>query len=73
MDTAQTPKLRTTGTMARELGVALHRVQYVLATRPHIKPLAFAGNVRLWDSGAVAMVRHELNAIEARRSGTAST
>jgi hypothetical protein len=44
-------------------------VQYVLRTRAHIKPAALAGRLRLYDRKAVAMVRHELNAIEARRAG----
>jgi hypothetical protein len=39
----------------------------VLATRAHIRPVARAGNVRPYDRRAVAMVRHELNAIDARR------
>jgi hypothetical protein len=39
----------------------------VLATRAHIRPAARAGNLRLYDQRAVAMVRHELNSIDARR------
>lgn len=63
------PRLRTPGVIARELGESLQRVQYVLRTRPHIKPAALAGRLRLYDRQAVAMVRHEINAIEARRCG----
>jgi len=61
------PTLRTTGVIARELGVPLHRVQYVLCSRLHIQPSARAGPFRLYDSAAIAMLRHELNAIDARR------
>jgi len=61
------PRLRTPGVIARELGESLQRVQYVLRTRPHIKPAALAGRLRLYDRQAVAMVRHELNAIDARQ------
>jgi len=61
------PKLTTPGVIARELGEPLHRVLRVLATRPHIRPSARAGTLRLYDRRAVAMVRHELNAIDARR------
>jgi hypothetical protein len=61
------PRLITAGVIAAELRTALHRVQRVLATRPHIRPAARAGNLRLYDKRAVAMVRHELNAIDARR------
>jgi hypothetical protein len=39
----------------------------VLATRQHIKPSARAGTLRLYDRRALAQVRHELNAIDARR------
>jgi hypothetical protein len=62
------PRLRTPGVIAQELGKSLRRVQYVLATRPHIRPTAFAGRLRLYDRAAVALVRHELNTIEARRA-----
>ena len=61
------PPLLTSGRIAGELREPLHRVLNVLATRPHIRPSAFAGNLRLYDRRAVAMVRHELNAIDARR------
>jgi hypothetical protein len=61
------PTLITPGVIASELGVPLHRVLHVLRTRQHIKPSARAGTLRLFDRHAVAMVRHELNAIDARR------
>lgn len=64
------PALITPGVLARALGVPLHRVLYVLGTREHIQPAARAGTLRLYDRQAVAMVRHELNAIDARRSRT---
>ena len=63
------PRLRTPGVVAQELGESLQRVQYILRTRPHIKPAALAGQLRLYDRQAVAMVRHELSAIDARRCG----
>lgn len=68
MAAAPAPQLTTPGKIAEELGVPLHRVSHVLATRKHIQPSARAGTLRLYDSQAVAMVRHELNAIDARRS-----
>ena len=54
--------------MAAELGEPLHRVVHVLATRPHIRPVARAGTLRLYNADALAMVRHELNGIDARRA-----
>jgi len=61
------PKLRTPGIIAAEIGQPLARVQYILRTRSHIRHVATAGRLRLYDREAVAQVRHELNAIDARR------
>jgi len=61
------PKLITPGVMATELNVPLHRVLHVLSTRTHICPAARAGMLRLYSREAIAMVRHELVAIDARR------
>jgi hypothetical protein len=61
------PLLITPGLIAAELRTPLHRVLYILATRKHIRPSARAGILRLYSQRAVAMVRHELNAIGARR------
>ncbi len=67
-DRIATPRLRTAGVIAAELAVPLHRVLHVLRTRKHIQPTARAGTLRLYESQAVAQVRHELNAIDARRT-----
>jgi hypothetical protein len=69
MRTPAVPSLLTPGRVAAELGVALPRVLYVLSTRRHIQPAARAGTLRLYDRQAVAMIRHELNAIAARSAG----
>ena len=63
------PQLRTPGVLAADLGEPLHRVLYVLRTRHHIRPSARAGRLRLYDREALAMIRRELNAIDARRAG----
>ena len=62
------PRLVTVGVIAAELNVPVDRVCRVLRCRPHIRPKAYAGHWRLFDNAAIAQVRHELNAIEARRS-----
>lgn len=62
------PRLLTTGRMADALGQPVHRVTYILATRPHIQPAARAGTLRLFDRRALAMVRHEIDAIDARQT-----
>jgi hypothetical protein len=61
------PQLLTPGRIADALGVPLHRVQHILATRPHIQPSARAGTLRLFDRRSIAKVRYELNAIDAKR------
>ena len=63
-----TPSLITAGVIAGELQTPLHRVLHVLKTRPHIRPVARAGRLRLFQRRAIAMVRHELSAIDARRA-----
>ena len=68
MPSSTPPSLITPGVIARELGVPLHRVLHILRTRKHIRPSARAGILRLYDRAALAMVRHELHAIEARRT-----
>lgn len=62
------PKLITPGVIAQQLHMPLHRVLHILRTRRHIQPVARAGILRLYDRRAVAKVRHELNAMDARRS-----
>lgn len=63
------PSLITPGRIAAELRQPLHRVYHVLETRDFIQPAALAGRVRLYRASAIAQVRHELNAIDARRAG----
>ncbi|MCH7808548.1 MAG: hypothetical protein IIB60_04935 [Planctomycetes bacterium] len=65
----EAPTLVTVGVIAAELGIPVDRVYRILRARPHIRPRAYAGNTRLFDNAAIALVRHELNAIDARRAG----
>lgn len=62
-----TKQARTAGTIAAELGVPLHRVQYILRTRK-IQPVAKAGVFNLYSAEHTAEVRRHLNIIDARRS-----
>lgn len=62
----RTPRLRTPGVLADDLGEPLHRVLYVLRTRGHIRPTASAGRLRLYDRRALEALREELAAIDAR-------
>ena len=61
------PKLVTVGVIAAELGVSVDRVCRILRTRPHIRPRAYAGTFRLFDNATIAQIRHEINAMDARR------
>ena len=61
-------KLATIGEIARLLNVPPQRIEYVLRSRPHIKPRAIAGIARCFNDEAIAQIRHELHAIEARRT-----
>lgn len=61
------PRFLTPGVIAAEVKAPLHRVLYILSTRRHIRPAARAGILRLYDRDAIAHVRHELSAIDARR------
>ncbi|MGF1633499.1 MAG: hypothetical protein ACFCVE_06575 [Phycisphaerae bacterium] len=64
------PNLITAGVLAARLGVPLHRVLHVLATRRHITPSARAGTLRLYSSRAVDDVRRELADIDRRRTAS---
>ncbi len=60
------PQLITPGKIAVDVKQPLHRVLHILRTRHHIRPAARAGILRLYRRAAIAQVRHELNAIDAR-------
>lgn len=68
MNASEPVTLDTPGRIAAKLGVPLHRVQYIIRSRG-VEPSAYAGRLRLFNREAVARIRHELNAIDARRAG----
>lgn len=53
-------RLMTPGVLAERLGVPLSRVLYLLRTRPHIRPVARAGILRLYDAKALAKLEAEI-------------
>jgi len=63
------PQLRTPGVIAEETGQSLTRVYYILKTRRHIRPVAKAGGIRLYDEQAVEQVRQEAEKIDCRKTG----
>lgn len=66
MSSTNVPILLTPGIIARQLDEPLHRVLYVLATRPHIAPSARAGRLRLYSKENVVQISDALKAIDAR-------
>jgi hypothetical protein len=64
----QPVQLVTAGVIARRLNAPAARIAYILKTRSHIRPAAIAAGVYVYREAAVAMVRHELNALEAKRA-----
>lgn len=69
IDVFKPPQLLTPGRLAAELGVPLHRVLYVLATRQHIRPRARAGTLRLYTRADIGRIREELADMDAQRKG----
>jgi len=63
-------KLVTPGEISARLGVPISRVLYVLKSRPQIVPVGRAGTLRVYDRSAIESVRHELSAINSKRSST---
>ena len=60
---AAVPRLITPGVIAAELRQPLHRVLRVLATWPHIRPVALTEPRGFTTAGPVKRVRYELNLI----------
>ena len=66
MSPSQT-KLHTVGDVARLLGTPIHRVEYILKTRPQIRPIGRVGIARVYDDAAVELVRNAINEIASRQ------
>lgn len=68
---AEPVQLVTSADIALRLGQPLRRVQWILSTRPHIRPAAVAGAVRVYSTAAIALVQDEIDAMKAKRKGAA--
>jgi hypothetical protein len=73
MNDQDVPNLRTAGVIAVEVGEPLHRVLYILRTRRHIRPVARAGRLRLYDSTALSQVRDAIQSMARPTESCAST
>ena len=62
------PAALTIGEIARRLGVAVHRVEYLVRTR-NLKAAARAGNIRLFSETDVTYIAGEIRRIDADRGG----
>jgi len=58
MPASSLPTLTTVGEIARQTGLPLHRVEYLLHAR-QIQPIGRAGNARVYDPEVVELVRSE--------------
>jgi hypothetical protein len=66
MSATTTTAVPTVGEIARRLGEALHRVEYVIRSRS-IQPVGRAGHVRVFNETDVAFIADELRQIAARK------
>ena len=66
MQTTKPPELNTLGKVAQHLQVPVHRVQYVLRSRPHLQPAATAGRLRLFDDETIEQIAKELQTIDSK-------
>jgi len=65
----RTPLVPTVGEIARRLGVAVHRVEYVIRAR-RVRPSGWAGNARVFTEADVDRIRSELRRIDAEKGGS---
>ena len=65
-----TSSLPTVGEIARRIGRAVHRVEYVIRSR-NIVPCGIAGNARVFNDADVERIKSELRRIE-RAKGVAN-
>lgn len=58
----------TVGEIARRLGIPVHKVEYVIRAR-QFRPVAVAGNARVFSEADVDRIASELRRIEDEREG----
>lgn len=59
--------LHTVGDVARLLNLPIHRVEYILRSRPQIQPVGRVGIARVYDESAVELVRQAITDISRRQ------
>jgi DNA-binding transcriptional MerR regulator len=64
----ESPVVPTVGSIADRLGVSVHRIRYVIASRK-IKPSGRAGQARVFTEADVNRIACELSRIEAEKGG----
>ena len=62
------PPAPTVGEIARRLGVAIHRVSYIVRSRD-VHPTARAGNARVFSEDDITFIAGELRRIDEEREG----
>ena len=66
MHTASSEDLVTLGELARRMGVAEHRLAYIITSR-RIEPVMRAGILRLFSAAIIPRLQQELDAIDAAK------
>jgi hypothetical protein len=59
--------IRTAVVIAQEVGAPLSRVQSILDSCTHIKPIAWADSTAIYATDATSQVRYEINCQDAHR------
>jgi hypothetical protein len=62
----------TFGQVCKRLNQQPPRINYILETRPHIKPIKRVGILRIFDEAGVAAISAELEKIDSRKRVTAT-
>ena len=65
-------QLNTPASIAKQLGVELHRVEYIIASRG-VEPAGWAGHCRIFSEQSVEFIAAELRKIDAERSSAEAT
>lgn len=63
-------QLRRVGELAVHFGVPVHRIEYILRTRPEIKPCNRVGVYRLYDTASLKRIAEELQLSAHRTSAS---
>jgi hypothetical protein len=61
--------MKSIGQISKELGVPVHRLNYVIRSRGIKEVTRAGGTVRLFDDAAIGQIKFALNAMEISKKG----